>query len=163
LKSTATIVLVWVLVGALIYWAFNFFILRQHNPNTQQLTVNSSAELRLKRSRDGHFRLSAQMNGEPIVFLVDTGASMVTMDQALAQRLQLTAGEAFITQTANGQVAGYWSQVARLTFGPYELSNLRVGVVPNMSEEVLLGMNVLKNFSVQISGDQMLIKPLVSQ
>lgn len=163
MKSTATIVLVWLLVAALIYWAFNFFILRQHNPNTQQFTVHSNAELRLKRSRDGHFRLSAQMNGEPIVFLIDTGASMVTMDQELAQRLQLKRGDSFLTQTANGEVEGYWSQVDRVTFGPYELSHLRVGVVPNMSDEVLLGMNVLKNFAVQISGDQMLIKPLTSQ
>ncbi|WP_157315440.1 TIGR02281 family clan AA aspartic protease [Chitinibacter sp. GC72] len=160
MRSTTSIVLVWLLVCGLIYWAFDALILKQHNPNSLRITANQGQTLVLKRSRDGHFRLSATMNQEPVVLLIDTGASMVTVGEALANRLKLPRGEAFITQTANGETSAYWSQVTQMSLGPYMLENVRVGVVPRLGDEALLGMNVLKNFSVQIAGDQMTIKSL---
>jgi aspartyl protease family protein len=158
LRSTASIVMVWLLVAGLIYWAFDAFILRQHNPNRTQLIGQQQGQLQLKRARDGHFRLGATMNGEPVVLLVDTGASIVTIDESLARRLNLPKGEQFISQTANGEVQAYASQIKHMTLGPYQLENVTVSVVPRLGDEVLLGMNVLKNFAVQITGDQMTLK-----
>ncbi|QLG87606.1 retroviral-like aspartic protease family protein [Chitinibacter bivalviorum] len=160
MKSTASIVIVWLLVAALIYWAFDAMILRQHNPNSIQITSQQSGDLVLKRSRDGHFRLSVLINGEPIVLMVDTGASNLTLDDAQAQRLNLSRGDTFMTQTANGSVMGYASMIETLDLGTFQLRNVPIGVIPKLGDEGLLGMNVLKNFAVQIQGDQMTIRSL---
>lgn len=160
MRSTLSIALVWVLVCALIYWAFDTLILRQHNPNPLQIVAAGQADLVLKRSRDGHFRVAATLNGQPVVLLIDTGASILTIDQSLAKQLALPEGARLITQTANGEVAAYESTIERLVFGSFKVDQINVVVVPKLGNEVLLGMNVLRRFSVQIAGDEMTLRLL---
>ncbi|QLI83027.1 clan AA aspartic protease [Chitinibacter fontanus] len=160
LRSSLSIAVVWVLVCALIYWAFDALILRQHNPNQMQIGMTQQADLILKRSRDGHFRMSATLNGEPVVLLIDTGASVLTIDQSLAKQLSLPEGAQLMTQTANGEVAAYESKLDTLIFGPFQMREVKVAVVRKLGNEVLLGMNVLRRFSVQIAGDEMKLQLL---
>ncbi|RZJ19044.1 MAG: hypothetical protein EOO54_15180, partial [Haliea sp.] len=42
------------------------------------LVVSASGELTLSRARDGHFYAQGQIQGKPVTFLVDTGASLTT-------------------------------------------------------------------------------------
>jgi aspartyl protease family protein len=158
MRSTSSIVILWLLVAATIYWAFSSFIARQHNPNQSTLVASSGQSLLLKRSRDGHFRLSATINGEPVTMLIDTGASSITLGEPLAQRLGLPRGERYTTQTANGTAPAYETQLDELVFGPFKLTQLRAGVVPQLGDEVLLGMNVLKKFDIQLRGDEMQLR-----
>ncbi|WP_373975349.1 retroviral-like aspartic protease family protein [Chitinibacter sp. SCUT-21] len=158
MKSTASIVLIWLLVAGAIYWAFDALILRQHNPNVASMSQTHGEILKLKRSKDGHFRLSAMLNQQAVVLMIDTGASSLTIDESLAQQLSLERGEAFVTQTANGPSPAYWSNIEQLQFGPFELENIKVAVVPRLGDEALLGMNVLKFFAVQISGNEMTLQ-----
>jgi len=157
MRSTFSIVLVWLVVAAGIYWGFNTFLSHQYNPNTR-IAAGQGQELVLKRAKDGHFRLNASINGKPVVMLIDTGATTMAMNAALAQRLNLERGEPMLSQTANGVVEGYSSRLSQLQFGPFEFQNASVGVVPNMSDEVLLGMNILKRFDITLKDEQMILR-----
>lgn len=159
MRSTFSIVMVWLVVAAGIYWGFNVFLAHQYNPNTHiALSAGQGQTLVLKRSKDGHFRLNGSINGQPVVMLIDTGATTIALSAALAQRLNLERGEPMLSQTANGEVEGYASRLSQLQFGPFEFENASVGVVPNMSDEVLLGMNILKRFDITLKDEQMILR-----
>ncbi|MFC7419295.1 TIGR02281 family clan AA aspartic protease [Iodobacter arcticus] len=159
MRSTLSIVLVWLLVAGGIYWGFNAFLAYQYNPNTRtSLSSGQGQQLILKRSRDGHFRLNGRINGQPVVLLIDTGATMMTLGAPLAERLQLKEGQPFMSQTANGVVQGYQSKLEQFSFGPFEFNQVTVGVVPQLGDEILLGMNVIKRFEVTLKDDQMILK-----
>ncbi|STQ90448.1 retropepsin-like aspartic protease family protein [Iodobacter fluviatilis] len=158
MRSTFSIVVVWLMVAVGIYWGFNVFLAHQYNPNTRTFLAGQGQELTLQRSRDGHFRLNGNINGQPVVLLIDTGATTLTMSAALAERLKLKPGQPYISQTANGEVKGYLSKIDQLSFGPFEFKHLTVGVVPQLGDEILLGMNVIKRFDMTLKGEQMILK-----
>jgi aspartyl protease family protein len=157
MRSTFSIVVLWLVVAAGIYWAFNAFLAHQYNPNTE-VSAGQGQQLVLQRSKDGHFRLNGRINGEPVVLLIDTGATTMTLGAALATHLQLKPGESMISQTANGAVEGYQSRLDQLSVGPFEFTSVAVGVVPELGNEILLGMNVIRHFDVLLKGDQMILK-----
>ncbi len=158
MRSTWSIVLVWGLVLLLIYWAFTQYIAQQYQPKMQISSSGQGREITLPRAKDGHYRLAASINGEPVVLLLDTGATAMTMNQQLAEQIGLPRGEPFIASTANGQVEGYQSILNSLSFGPFEFKNVHVGVVPNLGSEVLLGMNIIKQFDIRTQNNQMHLK-----
>ncbi|QZA79018.1 retroviral-like aspartic protease family protein [Deefgea tanakiae] len=156
MRSTWSIVFIWGLVLLLIYWAFTQFIAQQYQP--KMISSGQGNEITLPRAKDGHYRLAASINGEPVVLLLDTGATAMTLNQELAERIGLPRGEPFIANTANGQVQGYQSKISTLSFGPFEFNNVHVGIVPNMGNEVLLGMNIIKQFDIRTQNNQMHMK-----
>jgi aspartyl protease family protein len=158
MRSTWSIILVWAVVLLLIYWGFTQFIAHQYQPKMKITQTGQGSEITLTRAKDGHYRLAAQMNGEPVVLLLDTGATAMTINQELAERIGLPKGEPFIANTANGQVQGYQSVLGNLTFGPFEFKNVPIGVVPNLGSEVLLGMNIIKQFDIRTQNNQMHLK-----
>ncbi len=158
MRSTFSIFLLWLLVAGGIYWGFNILIAYQYNPNAaSSLSAEQGQQLILKRSKDGHFRLNGLINGEPVLLLIDTGATAMTLGAPLAERLQLKVGATFVSQTANGAAEGYQSKLASFSFGPFNFKNVTVGVVPQLGDEILLGMNVLKRFDVTLKGDEMIL------
>nr|WP_314898763.1 retropepsin-like aspartic protease [uncultured Deefgea sp.] len=158
MRSTWSIVFIWGLVLLLIYWAFTQFIAQQYQPKMKISSSGQGNEITLPRAKDGHYRLAASINGEPVVLLLDTGATAMTLNHELAERIGLPRGETFIANTANGQVEGYQSKISTLNFGPFEFKNVHVGVVPNMGNEVLLGMNIIKQFDIRTQNNQMHMK-----
>ncbi len=162
MRSTGSIILIWAVVLLIVYWAFTQFIAQQYQPQMQVSSSGQGSEITLPRARDGHFRINGSINGEPVVFLLDTGASTITVNNALAEKLNLPRGDIFIAQTANGDIQGYQSKLNRLSFGPFEFENVSVGVVPNLGNEVLLGMNVIRQFDIRTQDNQMHLK-LINQ
>lgn len=158
MRSTWSIVLVWGVVLLLVYFGFTQFIAHQYNPKMQVSQSGAQQEITIKRAKDGHYRLAAQMNGEPVMLLLDTGATAMTISQELAERIGLPRGQPFIANTANGQVEGYQSILDSLVFGPFEFRHVPIGVVPNLGTEVLLGMNVIKRFDIRTQNNQMHMK-----
>ncbi|WP_297574748.1 TIGR02281 family clan AA aspartic protease [uncultured Deefgea sp.] len=158
MRSNWAIFLVWALVLALIYWVFSSFIAQQYQPKMQIVQTDNAAELTLQRARDGHFRINGHINSAAVTLLLDTGATSITLSERLAARLNLPRGESFIARTANGEVAGYESRLSELSFGPFRFTNVRVGVLPNLGNEVLLGMNIIRHFDLRTQDQQMHLK-----
>lgn len=88
--GTVWILLFWLLLGAGLYYVFQ--LQEQRQQDRYQSYTNSVGELVIPRSPDGHFYVKGEINGEPLRFMVDTGASMVVVSDAFADRAGLQGG-----------------------------------------------------------------------
>lgn len=106
-------------------------------------------ELELKQTRDGHYLTSGNVNGTPVVFMIDTGATAVSISSATALLAGIRNCTPLQVTTANGQVNACIAKAAEITFGSFKLANVDVAIMPDMPGESLLGMNVLRNFRIE--------------
>lgn len=108
--------------------------------------VVAGGETRVPLSPDGHYWLSAEVNGVPANFLVDTGATLTAISEGVAQRAGLQprrGGIPIMLNTANGTVQAHVATVDSLTFGNVEASGIDAVIAPNFGETNVIGMNVL--------------------
>lgn len=96
------LVLAWVAGLALATRYFGVWEDRQRNPNQAPQSIHGDGyvELRLASSRQGHYLLNGQINGQGVTFLLDTGATQVAVPEALAARLALERGAPITLSTA---------------------------------------------------------------
>ena len=80
------IVAAWVLVLALLTLFFNDRLEQQRNPNRslKTTTADGMPEVQLKRNRFGHYVATGSINGQDVEFMLDTGASVVSVPVAVA-------------------------------------------------------------------------------
>lgn len=115
------------------------------------------------RSPDGHFHLTLDVNGVPVDFLVDTGASQVVLTHEDAERAGFDIDGLIYTgtaQTANGRV-----RIAQLRADEVALGDVRFRDIPVAINEgemfgSLLGMEYLRRFDrLEIAGDRLTLVP----
>ncbi len=156
LRGAVGMVAFWLVVMAGLYGAMD----RWQQP--RQARVSADGVLELPRQADGHFRIAGTVNGEPVLFIVDTGASIVSVSDGLARRAGLQGGERASFHTANGVRQGriVRADSVSLQDGP-RIDNLRVGVGLQVGDDAqaLLGQNFLQHFDIQIDRDRMLLRP----
>ncbi len=152
----------WVLALGLLTLFFNGILDRQYNPNQQlnmATTLDEPEAVVLIRNKYGHYIASGEINGEAVVFLLDTGATDVAISDSLARRLNLKRGAQFIANTANGQVRSWRTHLKRVNLGGIELFNVRGSILPSMKgNEVLLGMSFLKQLELIQRGETLTIR-----
>ena len=154
----------WMLVLGMIYLFFQDHLDTQQNPNQQlQSSVGAAGEKRvvLMANRHGHYVGTLLLNGQPVEFLLDTGATMVAVSAEVAKRSGMIQGPAYQTATANGITTAYRSQINELKLGEIVLRDLRASIVPNLAgSEILLGMSALKHLEFAQQANQLeLIQP----
>ncbi len=150
------------LVLGLFYLYFDSSLEARNNPN-RQLQVAPGSKLVLKRSGSGHYVFPGMINGRPVTFLLDTGATLVSVPAHLAGELGLEAGAHQQSITANGTVATRATRVAALAFGPFDLRGVPASLNPGMTDDqVLLGMSVLKHLEFTQRGDTLILRALVN-
>jgi len=138
------IAIAWLLVMGGGWWYFDGWLGRQNNPN-QTVQGNASGEVVLERNRDGHYVASGEINGTPVTFLLDTGATDVALPTGLARRLGLRRGAAVMMTTANGQALGYQTRLDSVRLGPILLQDVAASFSDGIdTDTVLLGMSFLK-------------------
>jgi len=105
----------------------------------------------------GHFFAEGAVNGNPMRFVVDTGATLIALPGADAQRLGLDYRKAQrgITQTANGPVAVYRLRLDRVRVGGIELHGVDSVVIEQGLPVALLGMSFLNRVEMRRDGDSM--------
>ena len=107
----------------------------------------------------GHFVTMVEVNGISMRFLVDTGASLVTLSSSDARRagINFLAGQKAVMQTANGTTPAYRVKLDKVRLGDIELTNVDGVVVEGnvMGELGLLGMSFLNRVSMQRDGTTM--------
>jgi len=142
----------WILALAILAVLFQRLMDAQHNPNRHPalgFDETGRAQVVLQRNRAGHYVTAGQINGQPVVFLIDTGATDVALPLPLARRLGLPLGEPRIARTANGNVRTWPTRLDSVDVGGLSARDVRASVLPNMpGEEVLLGMSYLKRFEL---------------
>lgn len=111
--------------------------------------VTDKGSLELQQTREGHYFSSGTVNGFPVVFMIDTGATTVSVSSAVASRAGIQGCVQRMASTANGKILSCEAIAPELTFGGFRLTNVAVNVMPNMTGHALLGMNVLRNFHLE--------------
>lgn len=96
----------------------------------------------LRRSADGHFHWTGTIDGRPVSFLVDTGATRTALPLALAEQLGLQPEARVQSQTAGGVVQGWQARADVRLDGGVRAERLLVTVLPQLGAP-LLGMDVL--------------------
>ena len=153
--------LVWLAIVAALYGFFFVWLERQYNPNTQHvLQAQPASEVVLRRNRAGHYLADGRINGEPVVFLLDTGATQVSLSAQLARRIGVKLGPAVGVQTAAGRARAYQTRLESVRLGAIEMRDVAAlateGMDPGM---VLLGMNFLKRLEMTQRGDELILRP----
>ena len=106
--------------------------------------------------------LENRINGLPVGFLVDTGASSVAMNAGEARRLGIdfrVDGDSTYVSTASGVARAYRVRLDRVKVGAIELRNVEALVVDGSSPtEVLLGMSFLQRLELMNQGDHLTLR-----
>ena len=121
-------------------------------------TSNTRVGLLLKQHSNGHYFVDGSINGKPLTFVVDTGASVVSLPRDMAYMANMSCLEQISVQTANGTGRSCTAIVKKLKLGHLLLANVPAMIVPNLSQP-LLGMNVLQGFRIEQDNGEMRILP----
>ncbi len=100
------------------------------------------------RPQDGHYFVTAEVNGEPLRFLIDTGATLSALgsdDAAAAGVSPSEFGFPVAIQTANGMISARRAAAERLKVGPIERQDFTMLVSPTFDGLNVLGMNFLSS------------------
>lgn len=105
----------------------------------------------------GHFFTDGTINGNPVRFLVDTGASSVALPAAEALRLGIDyrKGKRAFSNTAAGVVPIYVVRFDTVKLGPIELSGVEGVVIEHGLDVALLGMSFLNRLEMRRDGASM--------
>ncbi|PPA04363.1 TIGR02281 family clan AA aspartic protease [Pseudomonas sp. MWU12-2312b] len=134
---------------------------RQQNPNVAVSSEQGEGfiEVKLVSNGQGHFVASGHINGQPVDFMLDTGATDVSIPASLAERLKLEKGFGVTLSTANGLSEGYRTRIDRLQLGDIVLRDVRALVAPGLhGDQVLLGMSALNKLEFTQRGGTMLLR-----
>jgi aspartyl protease family protein len=107
----------------------------------------------------GMYQTTGSINGLPVDFLIDTGASMVAMNAAMARRLGIAYrldGTPMIVQTASGQARAYQVTLDKVKVGAIEVRNVSAAVIDGpQPQTTLLGSTFLSKVKLQRDGEAM--------
>jgi len=141
-----------------IYFAFEWLL---ESPPAQILLTEDGQVVILTADRSGHFVGAGSINGVQAPFLVDTGATVLSVPESMVGSLNLGSYRIPVNQvsleTAAGTVKGYRVIVDRVLFEGIEQRHVAAVVVPKL-EKPLLGMNFLRKIEMTQSGKQMILR-----
>lgn len=124
------------------------------NPNQQLVSHsrNGATEIELQANRQGHYLANGTINNQSVTFILDTGATTVSVSESIAEKAGLTRRQPSRARTAAGTVTVWNTTIQELRLGDITFNNVPGTINPAMDPDmVLLGMSVLGqlNFSQQ--------------
>ena len=151
------------LIPMMIFWFAVMgllYVLMTHYLKPKQAQVLANGDLVIPRARDGHFYAPGTVNGQAVTFMVDTGASLVSVSEPLAQAASIRGGVTTLFHTANGTHPGRVVDGVRVTVGPVSVSSVKVGVGLRMGDDqqALLGQSFLSKFDLSMNQSQMVLR-----
>ncbi len=117
------------------------------SPSSRLRPANRSQPVTVQAARDGHFYVTAAVNGVDIRFLIDTGATAVVLSAGDAARVGLRPGSWEFTQlveTANGRVRLARTSLRTVRVGGLQVDNVMALVSNSGPRMSLLGMSFLQ-------------------
>ena len=145
----ATMALAWVAIFAAGFVLFTFrddlgYVAQRIKAEATGRPVVEGQEVRIPMAIDGHFWVEGSLNGVPVKFLVDSGATMTTIgrDTALAAGVAVSNSRNQVVRTGNGMLRVASGRAESLSVGPIERADIGLHVADNEDLNVL-GMNYL--------------------
>lgn len=155
------IIAMWIALMIMVFFLFDDLLESDYNPN-QQISVEEIDKQRvvvLKRNRYGHYVTQGKINNHTVTFLLDTGASDISIPDKIAKELKLEYGQERRYQTANGIIVGNLTLLNQVSIGNIQLQDVRASINPKMNnDEILLGMSFLKYIEFTQRGDTLILR-----
>ncbi len=113
----------------------------------------------VRRAPDGLFYVNLPINGQPVRFVVDTGASVMVLSEADAALAGVYAnGAAAAMTTANGSTEMRWAAIRDLRIGDHRLTDVQAAIAQG-AHVSLIGQNVLSRLdSVEMIGERLIMR-----
>jgi aspartyl protease family protein len=129
-------------------------------PSARVAAPGAGRKLTLAPDGLGHYSLTGEINGAQARMMIDTGASLVALPAAAAERMGIDyrKGRRVYVNTANGQATAWRVRIDRLRIGDMELNQLDAVVHESGLSIILLGNSFLNRFNMQRDGDQMTLE-----
>lgn len=125
-------------------------------------TPSAGKVVQIAPDTGGMYFVSGAINGYPVRFLVDTGATLVAMNKSTAKRLGINYmldGEEGLSQTASGYVKTYLVKLSRVTVGEITLTDVEGAVIDGHQPlEVLLGNSFLGRVNMERKGRLLMLR-----
>jgi aspartyl protease family protein len=120
-------------------------------------TSSSTQSVTLAADQRGHFLSEGSINGMPMRFLIDTGATTIALPASDAMRLGINyrAGQQGISRTAGGAVPFWAVKLDSVRLGGIEVSNVDAVVIEQGLDIALLGMSFLNRVDMRQEGRTM--------
>ena len=146
-----TMVLAWVAIFAAGFILFTFrdnfgWVAQRLKAEALGTPVIQGRETRIPMAIDGHFWVDARLNGKKVKFLVDSGATMTTVDRdtALAAGVEVSPRRDQFVRTGNGIIRVSSGRAVELKVGAIERHDVGLQIADNDDLNVL-GMNFLSS------------------
>lgn len=155
------LILAWLVALGLLTLFFRNWEEQRHNPNQDPTSYSSNGvrEVILEGNRRHHYVANGKINGQPVTFLLDTGATDVVIPAKLASKLKLQQGPSGYAQTANGVIEVFSTRLNSLELGNIHLTNVRASINPAMQDQaILLGMSALKQVEFTQRNGQLILR-----
>ena len=128
------------------------------NSMTSNFAPAENSSVTLIADASGHFVTEGSINGATVKFLIDTGASMISLNSSEATRIGINylKGEHGQVSTANGLVSVYKVKLNNVKIGDISLNN--VDALVHEGEKLpiaLMGMSFLNRVEMKREGSQM--------
>jgi len=151
------------LIPMMIFWCAVMgllYMLMTNYLKPKQAQVLANGDLAINRSQDGHFYTTGTINGKEAKFMVDTGASLVSVSEEFAKKAFIRGGVPTTFKTANGDRPGLVVEGVGVSIGPVSVTNVKVGVGLRGGDEndALLGQSFLSKFDITMSKTQMVLR-----
>ena len=168
--ETAKMILAWVAIFGVLFVIFSF------RPEIKQIwervtsdiagTANQNVvgqNVQLTRGDNGHFSVQARVNGNPVTFLVDSGATVTSLSSETAAEVGIEVDRSafpVIVSTANGNAKAWRARIGEMKIETISVSDHPVSISDNLGDTNLLGMNFLDELSSwSVQGDVMTLEP----
>ncbi len=160
-------------VRGVIFWALIMLILSIGYKFRHELQYNrvmahifpdkgfySDRKMYFYKADDGHFYITAKINGHNVKFLFDTGASDIALTQQDAKRVGiniygLSYNRAY--NTANGVIMSAPVRLSNLQIGEFVLPDVRANISNAYMDISLLGMSALERFHLSLDGNKLIL------
>ena len=162
--------LIWIGIGALVVLGYSYRwefraagerILGELRPD--RAVVTRAGDITIRRGTDGHFRLTADVDGVPVRFLVDTGATLVVLAPGDAKRIGFDLDRlsySFPASTANGVTMNARATLGRIEAPPLAVRDVPAAISRDGLNESLLGLSFLNRLSgFEVRQDMMILRP----
>ncbi len=161
LNNTTSFIIIIALLG-ISTWFFNHVLEDMQNPNQHPIISTNNTgieEIKLQQNRYSHYVASGKINGQPVTFFVDTGATLVAIPGHIAKQLNLKKGATFQTETANGKSQSHLTMLDSISLGHIQMTNVPASINEGMEfNQILLGMSFLKHLHLTQHGKQLTIR-----
>jgi aspartyl protease family protein len=159
----------WVAIFAVLIVAFSFRneakqvwkrVKSEVVPNS---SIDEDGSIRIPMSDDGHFWVDANVDGQNVRLMVDSGASQTSLGYETANGLGISideSGFAIPVDTANGTVKAYRAQIKRLKVGPIIRGEFGILVSRSFGDTSVIGMDFLSSLDGwRVEGRELILNP----